>query len=411
MPATSLDTLKSGLAEFSDATTTLYFPKPIVQVGGEKWRILQKNILDALEASAPDAKKTYAFVKGLELEDFNGLGFAVFEDAGNFKTTHLNTRPVAMLHTKDAPFALPLMRDLGSRKTAWILTLDKEEPGLYLYSGGDLIDHSSRLRTEDGNNDEPVEMDTILARREIQDDVFFHAGSRGRTRNAQARSTYHALGASHDEERDNTLTAYYALVIDALQYGLPYQVEELYVMGTEKVVGRFCAMIQKDLGEDFVLHQVHQGDDDEQTIIDTIEPLLTSAPDMPEVETVDDPAAILAACREGRVGELYIVDDLTDGLDTTTDADSERVKVLVVGEGYGEPLADALPFNAIATAALDQGAQLHFIPNAYSGTPLKAVMRWEKAGDPEGVSPEEDIAIMDEAARRQAENGNLQAAE
>ena len=402
MSDVTLDTLKTTLADFSDATTTLYIPKPIVQVGGDKWRILQKNLLDDLATVAPGAKRTAEFVETLELDDFNGLGFAVFEDADNFRTTHLNTRPVAMIHTNDAPFALPLLRDVGSRQTAWVLALNKEEPRLFLYSGGDMLDHSDRLRTRDGNDDEPVAMETILARREVQDDVFFHAGSRGRTRNAEARSAYHALGTSHDEEGDNTLTAYYALVIDALQYGLPYQVDELYVMGTEKVVGRFCAMIQKDLGEDFQLHQIHHGADDPDIMKEVLEPHLTHAPDMPDVETVDDPAAILAACREGRVGELYIVDDLTDGLDTTTDGDSERLKALIVGEGFGEALADAVPYNAIARAALDQGAQLHFIPNAYSDTPLKAVMRWAVDGDPQGVSPEEDIEMMDEAAMRQA---------
>ena len=398
----SLDALKTALEGFSDATTTLYIPRPLIQVGGEKWRIQKKNILDDLAEVAPDATETARFVDALELDEFNGLGIVVFEDGDSFQTAHMNTRPTAMMQPSGEPFVLPLLRDLGSRRTAWLLALDKEEPQLFLYSGGEVSDHSARLRTPDGNDDEPVTMETIQARREVQNDVFFHAGSRGKVRTSDARSNYHALGTGVDAEEEKTLGAYYQLVIDALKYGLPYQVGELYVMGTEKVVGRFCQLAEGDLGEDFQLHQIHDGEATEERIKEHLSHRLDTLPEKPQVALVTDTDRIFEACRVGRVGEVYIADDLTDGLDTTTDSDSERVKTLIIGVGYGEPLADALPHDALARAALAQGAQFQFVPESFTGHPVAAVMRWEVEGDPAGVSPEEDVEMMDEAARRQA---------
>jgi|GEM_PF-1868627 len=405
----TLDALKEGLEAFSDDTVSLYFPRPMIQVGGEKWRILQKNLIDDLGDHAPSAKRAKAFVEGLELDDFNGEGIAIFEDAENFRTSHLNARPAAMLDKGEPPFALPLLRDVASRQTAWVLVLDKEEPELFLYSGGSLMDHSARLRTRDTG--EEVTMETIQERREIQNDFFFHAGSRGRTRNSNARSIHHALGSGVDLEEEKTLGAYYQLVIDALKFGLPFQVSELYVMGTEKVVGRFCQLADGDLGEDFQLHQIQQGDSDEATIIESVKAHLPDDVTLPEVETITDMDTLTSACLEGRVGELYIRDDLS-GFDPVSEDGSEHVRTLLVGERFGEDLAAIRPINTIALDALKQGAQLVFVDSdVLGGAELSGVMRWAKDSDPKGVSPEEDIEMMDEAARRKAENGNLEAAQ
>ena len=400
--AISLDTLKDGLARFGDATTTLYVPKPLVQIGGEKWRILRKNLIDDLADHAPQAKQAAEILEGMELEDFRGEGFVIFEEGDNVRTAHLNSRPAAMLETDARPFALPLLRDIGSRQTAWILALDKEEPRLFLYSGGDLLDHSARLRTRDGNDDEPVTMDTIQDRREVQNDFFFHNGSRGRVRSADARSTYHALGADVDAEEEKTVDAYYQLVIDALKFGLPFQVQELYVMGTEKVVGRFCQLAEGDLGKDFELHQIHNGDASQETIIQEVESALPDTTTLPDVLTITDMDTLREACTEGRVGELYVRDDLS-GFDPVSEEGSEHVRLLRVGERFGEDLADITPHNAIVLDALAQGAQIVFADSdVVGGAALRGVMRWAKDSDPEGVSPEEDVEMMDEAARRQA---------
>lgn len=397
--ATALDALKPGLAEFGDDTVTLYVPRPLIQVGGEKWRILRKNMIDQLE-ERDLAPRTREVLADMELEDFRGEGFVAMESPESFHTSHLNARPLAMLH-RGAPFALPLLRDVGARQSAWVLALSKEEPRLYLYSGGDVIDHSARLRESDLQGATPVTLESIQERREVQDDFFFHSGSRGRLRSAEARSDTHALGTDVDAEEEKTLDAYYQLVIDALRYGLPFQVEELYVMGTEKVVGRFIQLADGDLGADFALHAVHDGESTPERIREHMRAHLDTPPERPDVALVTDTDAILDACEMGRVGELYISDGLA-GLDPTSESGSEHVRLLVVGEGYGEPLADALPFNRVALAALAQGAQLHFVSESFSGAPVEAVMRWAAPGDPEGVSPEQDVEMLDEAAARQA---------
>ena len=419
MSDVTLDALKDGLDALSSKTTTLYIPKPLVMTGGDKWRIQRKNVVDLLEERAPHATQTRELVENLELEDFRGEGLVVFEDAGGdtngdgggdgggdgagFRTSHMNGRPQAMLCLDDKPFALPLLRDVGSRHTAWVLALDKDEPELFLYSGGDVIDHSARLRVEDGSGGDevPVSMDTVRERREVQNDFFFHSGSRGSVRTAQARSSTHALGADVDREEEKTLDAYYQLVIDAVRFGLPFQVRELFVMGTEKVVGRFCQLAEGDLGADFALHQIHDGEATPERIKTHLESRLSELPERPDVETVTDAAAILEAARMGRVGRLIVSDGLA-GLDTTTDEDSERLKTLVVGEGMGEALSDAVPVNAVALACLAQGAEFDFVGHAFARAPLEAVMRWSQPGDPEGVGAEGPTDMADATAGSEA---------
>ena len=382
----AVDTVKDALEEFGPSTVSLYFPKPLVQVGGEKWRILQKNLADDLSDHAPKATRAKVFIEELELEDFRGEGVAVFEDpeSGAFRTSHLTRGPVAMMSPSGAPLALPLLRDIGERETAWVLALDREEPKLYLYSGGELIDHSARLVTADGREDEPVSYETVQERREVQDDIFFHSGSRGRLNSAMARSNYGALGTSAEEEREKTDDAYYELVIKALQFGMPYQVSELYVMGAEKTVGRFCQMVEKDFGEDFTLHQVHGGGEalEPARIVETLKTILPDAPDLPDVETVSDPDAILEACEVGRVGQLYVSDALT-GLDPVSGEDSEHVRTKIVGERYGEALEGLVPVNEVVLAALRQGAEVHFVDSAFVApdSGLMAVMRWDTDAD------------------------------
>ena len=383
----AVELVKDALEDFGDGTVSLYFPKPHVQVGGEKWRILQKNLADDLSDHAPKAKKAKVFIEELELEDFRGEGVAVFEDpeSGAFRTSHMTSGPVAMMSTSGKPLALPLLRDVSERETAWVLALDREEPKLYLYSGGDLIDHSARLVTEDGQADEPVTYETVAERREVQDDIFFHSGSRGRAPAAMARSNFGALGTSAEEEREKTDDAYYELVIKALQFGLPYQVEELYVFGADKTVGRFAQMIEQDLGKAFRVHQIGgTGGEgmDEERIIDTLKTKLPEAPTMPDLETESDADTILQACREGRVGTLYVSDDLS-GLDPVSGEDSEHVRTKIVGERFGEALEGLVPSNEIVMAALMQGAKVEFVDSAFvsADSGLMALMRWDK---PEG---------------------------
>ena len=49
---TSLETFRQAFADFSDKTTSVYVPCPAVEIGGEKWRILRKNVVDAATFTA-----------------------------------------------------------------------------------------------------------------------------------------------------------------------------------------------------------------------------------------------------------------------------------------------------------------------------------------------------------------------
>lgn len=226
-------TLRDSLEGFSDETTSLYIPLPDIQNFGEKWRILQKNLISALNERAPKAQRTKSYVEHLKMRAFRGRGIAVWEDEGHFKTADLSRRPFAMLVKESAPYLVPVLADLSDRRTHWVLALDLDCPVLYLST-------DARLMNQKQIFDAPTYED-VEDRRSIQDDVFFHTSSRGSLRNASSK--FHALGADRSGESEKTEGEYFQDVIDALDACLPAQVRTLHVAGDPGVVGEFAKLI------------------------------------------------------------------------------------------------------------------------------------------------------------------------
>lgn len=291
---TSLDTFRQAFADFSDKTTSVYVPRPAVEVGGEKWRILRKNVIDAVEKHAPDAAFIKERLENFELADFRANGIALFEDKQNRRMAHLNSRPVASITVGEHPFILPLLADYQSRKTHWVLFVTKDEPKLFLYQGGNVKDMTDRL-------DAP-KYRSVEARRHVQDDVFFHSGSRGSARNSDGRSVYHALGTGQDEERDKTDGAFYEEIANAVDDALPPQTETLHLIGEEGTVGHF-AKVMAPGRFDLVQHHAGGADAVEQHIKQAFSNEPVGEGQLPEGKSLPD---LQDAAKAGQLGTLYL---------------------------------------------------------------------------------------------------------
>ena len=232
MPDERISTVAKELSEdWDEGSFALYLPRPIVEVGGEKWRIFRKNALSALEDLDVRDGPAVEFIRSLNLAEFGGSGYAIFQSGGGFRHTRLSRRPFASLVRSDAPFILPLLADMSDRDTRWVLALDRNRPRLFLFDGTKLS-----LR-EDAFED--VDYEGVEERRLIQDDIFFHSSGRGSSGGARSPSIFHALGADQSRERDKTDEAFYREVIDALMNSLPGHVDRLVIFGDPHTVGPF----------------------------------------------------------------------------------------------------------------------------------------------------------------------------
>ena len=357
---TSLDTFRQAFAGFSDKTTSVYVPRPSVEVGGEKWRILRKNVVDAVEKHAPDATFIKERLEGFELADFRANGIALFEDKDNQRMAHLNARPVASITTGEQPFILPLLADYQSRKTHWVLFVTKSEPKLYLYQGGNVKDMTGRL-------DAP-KYRSVEARRHVQDDVFFHSGSRGSARSSDGRSVYHALGTGQDEERDKTDRAFYEEIANAADAALPPQTETLHLIGEEGTVGHFAKVMSSSRFE-IVQHHAGGTDNVEQHIIEAFaeEPAVDG--ELPEGKSLPD---LQDAAKAGQLGTLYLPLE-SAMLEEMHDQADEHVKF----REFDHDSAEAEQ-NRTTMLALENGAEISWYAAHDHGAvaEIRADLRW-----------------------------------
>ncbi|MEM5518593.1 hypothetical protein WNY37_16670 [Henriciella sp. AS95] len=356
----SLETFRQAFADFSDKTTSVYIPRPAVQTGGEKWRILRKNVVDAVTDHSPNAKFICDRIASFELADFRGNGIAIFDDGENQRMAHLNARPVASITTGEPPFILPLLADYQSRETHWVLFVTKDEPKLYLYSGGSVADMSDRL-------DAP-KYRSVEARRYVQDDVFFHSGSRGSARDSDSQSVYHALGSDQSQEREKTDEAFYHDTFDAVTEALPPQTKSLHLIGDEGTVGRFAEIASHG---QFELTQHHHGGSEniEQKIVEIFADETAADDQLPESQNLPD---LQSAAAAGQLGTLYVPIEHSQ-LEEMHDQADEHVRL----RSYETDDAEAVE-NRTAMLALANGADIHWYAASDHDAvaELRADMRW-----------------------------------
>ncbi len=347
----------------SDHVTSLYVPRPSIETGGEKWRILRKNLLTALEEKAPKAERIYAALEGLENHDFRGLGIAFFESPTAFRTMHLIDRPIAILTTEAQPFLLPALADHLDRQTAWALALDKDEPKLYHYRNGEITDETHRL---DAPSYEEIEH-----RRYVQDDILFHQGARGSVGGHQGPAIFHALGISQPEEEEKTDIAYYRELISALDRGLPAQLETLHVFADPHTGGRFVELVHAD---DFTIEHHNAAGDAlaPERIAKALGGQLEPVPEIGEVTS--DRNAVHVAAHRGQVADIYIGLDHALLEPKSSGAPSEHVRLRTNDE-----LLDARAINETVMSAVMNGANVTWLPRPSHGDVFAATLRWSGA--------------------------------
>ncbi|WP_300379907.1 hypothetical protein [Henriciella sp.] len=290
----SLETIRHAFADFSDKTVTVYVPRPAVEIGGEKWRILRKNVVDAVQNHAPNADRIIERLQNFELPNFRANGIVLFQDGEHYRMAHLNSRPVASITTGEPPFILPLLADYQNRETHWVLFVTRDEPKLFLYSGGHVKDMTDRL-------DAP-KYRSVEARRHVHDDVFFHSVSRGSASAGEGESAFHALGTGQDEERDKTDRAFYEDVANAADQALPPQTKTLHVIGEEGTVGHF-AQVMEHGRFDLVQHHAGGPNEVEQHIKEAFGDESATEGKLPEGKNLPD---LNDAAKAGQIDTLYL---------------------------------------------------------------------------------------------------------
>lgn len=356
----SLETFRQAFADFSQDTMSVYIPRPAVETGGEKWRILRKNVIDTVGDHNPKSDFITDRLENFELADFRGNGIAFFDDGKQQRMAHLNARPVASITTGEPPFIIPLLADYQSRETHWVLFVTKDTPKLYLYSGGNVGDMSDRL-------DAP-KYRSVEARRYVQDDVFFHSGSRGSARDSDSQSVYHALGSDQSQEREKTDDAFYHDTFNAVTEALPPQTKTLHVIGEEGTVGHF-AQIASHGRFNIVQHHCGGTENVEQNIKSAFAGETAVDEKLPEGHNLPD---LQSAAASGQLGKLYVPVE-HDQLEEMHDQADEHVRL----RAYDGDDAETQE-NRTAILALANGAEIHWYAASDHDAvaELRADMRW-----------------------------------
>jgi len=352
---TAFEDLKSFSTDFADETVSLYVPRPSVETHGEKWRILKKNLLSELQDHEGKTDKIEAWLEGLELSDFLGLGKAAFQKDDTFKSADLSARPRAVLTGPGPAFVTPLLADLKSLDHGWIVEINRDTPKLWYSDGYQLSDLTERL-------DAPEYAD-VLERRDIQSDVFFHSASRG----GVGRSKFHSLGTSQGQEEDKTDEAFYRDVWAAVVHVIPAQVDRIHVVGPEGTADHFAEYCPND---HWTVAVHHSGDGAESLDLGEVksEPMNMDDRSLVKLNKAD----LNDAAVQGRIASLFV----RSGEAWLEEADSgkadEHTRIETVPP---RGLTDAS--NGIVVQTMQQGGDVFFVPTADNDGDLpKVELRW-----------------------------------
>jgi hypothetical protein len=205
-----------------------YIPRPSLSQFGEKWRILKKNIEGKLEPLSERFPRTIEAVEALTLNAFAGQGIAFFDNGEILRSAPLIARPRLFKVIERGPFLLPLMADGDQRGRVLIVEIRSDNARIFARQDQELVEVTAQF-------DLPA-FEEFLRRREIQDDIFFHANSRG----ASGTPQYHALGTDREAEAEKTEEAFYRAVWQALESAFSSQLSLLHIVGPEGTLGEFA---------------------------------------------------------------------------------------------------------------------------------------------------------------------------
>lgn len=355
----TLDALRDAANSLDGAVLSAYLPRPLIQTGGDKWDILQKNALQAFEAYGDMAEPAVAAVSELALQDFSGLGIGVFTDGTTLRTVHLKQRPIAVMDSSAVPFFLPVLADLPKGTGDWVIALDKDQAALYLWTNGQLIDMSDRL-------DAPS-YDEIENRRAVQDDVFFHNAARGRVGGHRGPAIFHALGTAVGAEREKTDDAYFLQTAKALAAALPPQTDHVVIAGDSRTAGHF----QSRFNDAGISTEILVGAGEALHPEQLAEQLRSRPRNIDPVpsDAATDTDEITKAARNGRVERLFVSRDLC-GVETGDLGTSEHLAFRV-------PDGAQVMANGVALSALQTGAGIGWRDEGLGENGMAAALRWD----------------------------------
>ncbi|NNU15591.1 hypothetical protein HK107_04565 [Parvularcula sp. ZS-1/3] len=239
-------------------TLSLLFPTPDVDGNQEKWDLIKKNLLSALdnEDLAPKAQReaVSGIVTSLSRSDLPPGGFAVFSDGENTRYFALQRRPEPQLSFDSAPLTAAVLADAQESRRFWLAALDVEDPRLFQVTDGVIEDRT------------PSEVMTLSEQMKITEPmgaVIWH--SSGSVKRSGAPAKFHALGsATEDVKKDdiqNVLTAFGNQIADRVK-----DQDTLIIAGGPARCGHFRETFSHQSLLDREIHAAGEGLDQDELL-------------------------------------------------------------------------------------------------------------------------------------------------
>ncbi len=361
----------NALRDLGDNVVSLYLPLPAIEVGGEKWRILQKNALAKLEEHCPDHTGLAEELEGIDLPDFRGSGIGLFSDGGKVRVLHLTHRPRPLLKVGGPAAMLPALADSVSDVSRWVAVIDRDHARLVLVDNGRVIDHTARL-THDS-------FEKIAGMRETMNDVLFHSAARGGARTpAEGAAKFHALGTDLSGEHEKAEEDFYTGFAKAVEAAVPPSEGAIILAGDPKRTGRCAPHFHR-----LEVRQLHMAGDalTDESIADEVSALEPAHPgeigDADPAATAIGPIDVRKAGEAGQADAVCISGHLTGLEDGTTD---EHTRI-----NAWEDVADLDVADRAVAAAVETGARLLIAPEGQE-SPVVAHLRWEQGQKTAGAA-------------------------
>lgn len=181
-----------------NAVLSLLYPTPDFEGDPDKYAIVKKNLLSALDddsrGPAGMRDKIRSVVESLDQGDLPPGGFAIFSNGDQAEYFELQESPEPRLHLGSAALALPLLADNAVAKRFWVAVLDVEAPRLLHVVDGRIHDET------------PEEISTLSETMQMYHPMasaIWH--SSGSVRRSGAPAKFHALGTATEDLRNDEI--------------------------------------------------------------------------------------------------------------------------------------------------------------------------------------------------------------
>lgn len=332
--------IQRALSGLGQDVVSLYLPRPAIETGGEKWRILKKNALAALAGVGAQAQPLADELEKLETADFRGLGIGLFSSPRGLRVLHLTHRPHPVLKARGAALMVPALADAAGSGAVWAAVADRDAPRLMVVDGGRIIDRTAHLAEADFGK--------IEGMRDVESEVLYHSAARGGASAGDTGTHFHSLGTDPNAEMEKAEEEFHGKFAKAVEAAVPPNAGRLVLFGDPHRAGR-CAANFKRLD----ITQVHLAGDaltDDRIAAGVRDATAGEASEVPGDLPLHGPAKVVAAAKEGRVATVFLSPGAT-GLEPGAGDEHTEIAVWTDETADGLAAVDQAVVQALAAGA------------------------------------------------------------